>query len=202
MSTPFKNIQELFRSHFGGILLNLILLLTYSTSAMADACSDCQTQKRVSCSSKCDSAPDRLQYDKCVKECVQPACQAKCAVGPGETRISSEVSEESCRSCLNKRLAEGCPDRCEKGSPSYDRCRKTCAKQRCAQQCALPDAGFQKRAPLPKYACEQCKMNAELVCKGSTACGQGEPGSIACQFHCVAKTCEKVCNEEAAEMED
>ena len=176
--------------------------LSLASAARADSCTDCQTQKRVTCSTKCDSAPDRLQYDKCVKECVVPACAPKCAKTPGENRTSLEVSEESCRACLNQQLAGGCYDKCDRMSPLYDRCRKTCAKQKCSRQCALPDAGFENRPPRPKYACQQCKMSAELTCRGNMACGQGEPGSVACQFHCVAKTCEKICDEEAADLEE
>ena len=175
-------------------------MLSLVSPVKADPCSDCRTQKRVTCSSKCDSAPDRIQYDKCVKDCVNPACAPKCVPGSegGETL---ESAEEVCRSCLMKKLAEGCPDRCDRASPRYESCRKTCAKQRCAKQCSLPDAGFHNAPPPPKYACEQCKASAELTCRASQSCRPGEPGSVACEFHCVAQTCKKVCDEESEQLE-
>lgn len=185
-----------------GGLCGLLCFVAFATpsGARADACSDCRAEKRISCSNRCDSSPDRKQYDNCIKDCVIPLCDVKCKASPNPDN-SFESPQEKCRSCLMKKLAEGCPDKCDRASPGYERCRKSCAKQRCAQQCSLPDAGFHD-APAPaKYACEQCKTSADMTCRASSACKPGHPGSIACQFHCVAEACKSICNEEAQELE-
>ncbi len=182
------------------LLLMIALLAGVREEAKADACSDCQTQKRISCSTKCDNAPDRTTYDGCVQACVKPACQKKCQGTSYSTSNSLDSAQEKCQKCLNRILAEGCPDICDRASPHYEKCRKSCAKQKCANQCTLPDAGFSKSAPRPKYACDQCKVSADPYCRST--CGSGEPGSEACTFHCIAETCKQSCSEEFDGLED
>lgn len=189
------------------ILLFLVLLFlgtfVRATDAQADQCSQCQTDKKITCSNRCENSTDRIQYDSCVSNCLTRSCSKQCrTVRTDDGKRPGNTPQNSCQTCLYKQLQLGCTDKCDMTSPRYDHCRKSCAKQKCTKECSLPDAGFETNPPLPKHACDQCKVSAEYACRANPSCRPGEPGAIACQFHCVAKTCEQVCSQEQIDQEE
>lgn len=176
-------------------------LLFPLSSAFADACTNCQRKQKSVCAYRCDGSKNRLEFESCSKQCLSSACKSSCVITkptPSGKKKKVDEGAENCADCIKRIEWADCYQECDISSPSFDNCRKTCAKKKCHSLCYMPDPGVETNPAIPadKYACERCKQNAESHCSNPSRCEKDVPGSVACVFACIQERCAEDCIED------
>ena len=191
----------------------LLLLAGMSAASHAHAqvpgqCRQCQTNSSSSCASSCKrKTPVKHQQRACYEACLRRVCGGICRAEKKRQKEISEAggsrpesaaadfysSSETCEQCQERNFAGPCVEICANTAvPS--RCKKSCAKRRCAKNCQLPAAGREKQKVEPsKKDCLACENSAAQRC--DDPCGdKSRPGYKSCVVSCISQRCLKTCN--------